>query len=149
VVAHLNHMLRGADSDGDEAFVRREAEVLGLELHCDRIDVAAQARAAGDNLESAARQIRYNWLEKVAVANGMGYVATGHTADDQAETVLHRLLRGTGIRGLRGIAARRPISNGVEIIRPMLQVTRAEVITYLDEEKQQFREDRSNLDLRL
>jgi tRNA(Ile)-lysidine synthase len=149
VIAHLNHMLRGADSNGDEAFVCGQAELLGLKLRCKRIDIAAEARTAGDNLESVARLIRYNWLEKVALESGMGYVATGHTADDQAETVLHRLLRGTGIQGLRGIAARRPLSNGIEIIRPMLQVTRAEVITYLDKEKQQFREDCSNLDLRL
>jgi tRNA(Ile)-lysidine synthase len=74
-------------------------------------------------------------------------VATGHTADDQAETVVHRLLRGTGLRGLRGIARRRPLAPGVELVRPLLEVTQAEVLAYLEAEGQPFRSDRTNADL--
>ena len=75
-----------------------------------------------------------------------GWVVTGHTADDQAETVLHRLLRGTGLKGLRGIAARRQLAPGVELVRPLLNVTRADVMEYLQELGQSYRTDSSNAD---
>jgi tRNA(Ile)-lysidine synthase len=153
VVAHLNHQLRGADSDADEAFVtalhaRLAAERATLTLCCERIDVAARARVEGDNLESVARRVRYGWLAGVARAAGAGWVATGHTADDQAETVLHRLLRGTGLKGLCGIPARRELAPGVEVVRPLLRVTRARVLAFLRSVGQDFREDASNADLR-
>ncbi len=108
VLAHLNHQLRGAESEEDEQFVRDLHGRLvgeghrGLRLCCERLNVAEQAR--GENLESVARRVRYAWLTRVAEEACLPFVATGHTADDQAETVLHRLLRGTGLRGLRGIA---------------------------------------------
>jgi tRNA(Ile)-lysidine synthase len=145
-VAHLNHQLRGAESDQDELFVERLAAKLGLAARCWRIDVAALARTAGDNLEAAARRARYQWLVQVARETGSRWVATGHTADDQAETVLHRLLRGAGLKGLRGIAARRRVSEGVELVRPLLHVRREEVITYLEAEMQEARIDSSNTD---
>jgi tRNA(Ile)-lysidine synthase len=153
IIAHLNHALRGAESDADEAFVRQvHAGLLAagagrLELRCDRIDVASRARQEGANLEATARRLRYDWLGQVAAEAGAGWVATGHTADDQAETVLHRLLRGAGLRGLRGIAVRRPLRPGVELVRPLLGVTRADVLAYLEEQGQPYREDRSNADL--
>jgi tRNA(Ile)-lysidine synthase len=152
VIAHLNHQLRGAESDGDEAFVRdlhRELRGTGanlLPLRCDRIDVAAAA--VGDNLESVARRIRYEWLTKVASEVGAAWVATGHTADDQAETVLHRILRGTGLKGLAGIPARRDLAPGIALIRPMLAVRRPEVLDYLRDLRQSFRDDSSNVDPR-
>jgi tRNA(Ile)-lysidine synthase len=145
VVAHLNHQLRGAESDADEAFVRG----LSPTVRCDRIDVRSVAAASGDNLEATARRVRYEWLTEVARTSGCGWVATGHTADDQAETVLHRLLRGTGLQGLRGIAPRRPLAAGVELVRPLLGATRAEVLAYLKEVGQEARLDASNDDLRL
>jgi tRNA(Ile)-lysidine synthase len=154
IVAHLNHQLRGPDSDTDEAFVRdlhtdfRGAGHGFLELCSARIDVAARAHAEHDNLESVARRIRYEWLTGIARERHARWVATGHTADDQAETVLHRLLRGTGLKGLIGVPARRRLAPGIDVVRPMLKVTRAEVLTYLQVEGQAFREDRSNLDLR-
>ena len=151
LIAHLNHQLRGEESDADEAFVRQQHAALaasGVELCCERIDVAAKARAERDNLESVARRIRYGWLAEVAQKSGLRWVATGHTADDQAETVLHRLLRGTGLKGLRGIAARRPLTAGVAVARPLLAVSRAKVLAYLDAEAQPFRLDRSNADPR-
>jgi tRNA(Ile)-lysidine synthase len=155
VVAHLNHQLRGADSDGDEAFVRelyaslRAAGFLSLELRCERIDVAARARVEQDNLENTARQVRYAWLTRIARECGAARVATGHTADDQAETVLHRLLRGAGLKGLGGIPARRPLTAGVEVVRPLLRVRRVEVLAFLEGAGQAYRQDRSNDDLDL
>jgi tRNA(Ile)-lysidine synthase len=153
VLAHLNHQLRGADSDADEAFVaalhaRLAAEGAALALRCLRIDVAARARTERDNLESAARRARYGWLAELAREAGAGWVATGHTADDQAETVLHRLLRGTGLKGLCGIPARRALAPGVELVRPLLRVTRAQVLTFLEALGQDFRQDASNADPR-
>jgi tRNA(Ile)-lysidine synthase len=110
--------------------------------------MAAKAKAERANLEALARRERYRWLMEVAQAQGMQCVATGHTANDQAETVLHRLLRGTGLRGLRGIALQRELGSGVTLIRPLLATTRTEILDYLRELSQPFREDASNADLR-
>lgn len=153
ILAHLNHQLRGAESDADEAFAadlhRRfvAAGVPTLAIRLERIDVAAQARAEIANLEATARRVRYHWLTKVAREAGVRWIATGHSADDQAETVLHRLLRGTGLQGLRGIAARRELESGVGLVRPLLQTTRTEIIAYLAQLDQPFRQDSTNRDL--
>ncbi len=150
VIAHLNHQLRGTESDADEAFVRDLHARLaaqgdaGLLLRCGRADVAAQARMERANLESVARRLRYAWLADVAGELSSPWVATGHTADDQAETVLHRLMRGAGLRGLSGIAARRPLRGRIEVLRPLLRVTRAEVLAYLEAHGQPYRQDSSN-----
>jgi tRNA(Ile)-lysidine synthase len=150
IIAHLNHQLRGADSEADERFVQELHDALKtrtgakLEFRCHRVDVGARAKQERHNLESLGRKIRYDWLVEVAQSARAPLVATGHTADDQAETVLHRLLRGTGLRGLRGIAARRKLAPGIELIRPLLRVTRAEVLAYLKDECQAYRQDESN-----
>jgi tRNA(Ile)-lysidine synthase len=152
IIAHLNHALRGAESDADEAFVRNlhgtllAAEPERLLLRCERIDVAARARAEGENLESTARQIRYEWLTAVAQQVGACWVATGHTADDQAETVLHRLVRGSGLRGLCGIPPRRDLAPGIQVLRPLLRVRRQEVLAFLEMLPQDYRQDSSNAD---
>jgi tRNA(Ile)-lysidine synthase len=161
-VAHFNHRLRGADSDADATFVAELAASLGLPFRLGSADVAAVA--AGDNLEATARRLRYGWLAEVAASVGAAWIATGHTADDQAETVLHRLIRGTGLQGLRGIAVDQDFRAGgvsplsatglrgltppARLIRPLLTVTRAGVLTYLGELNQPFREDASNADPR-
>jgi tRNA(Ile)-lysidine synthase len=147
-VAHLNHQLRGADSDADEGFVANLAERLGLRCRTARIDVAARASEQGENLESLARQVRYDWLAGVAGEVGATWVATGHTADDQAETVLHRLLRGSGLHGLGGIPRRRPLRAGIDVVRPLLDASREEVLVYLQSIGQEYCVDRSNADLR-
>ncbi len=98
VVAHVNHQLRGEESDADEAFVRELCTAIGVEYHVKIAAVAALA--AGDNLESTARRVRYEFFSQVANEVGAAWIATAHTADDQAETVLHRLIRGTGLQGL-------------------------------------------------
>jgi tRNA(Ile)-lysidine synthase len=155
VLAHFNHRLRGADSEGDEQFVRDLHARLAthgaadVRLCCGAADVRTLAAAERGNLENVARRLRYEWLGRVARETGTGFVATGHTADDQAETVLHRLLRGTGLRGLRGIAARRPLAAGVEVVRPLLTVAKTDVLAYLHAVGQDFRQDASNADLRL
>ncbi|HTU17564.1 MAG TPA: tRNA lysidine(34) synthetase TilS [Gemmataceae bacterium] len=154
VLAHLNHQLRGRESDGDEDFiVELHARLTAagrpnLTLCRTRCDMAAQARAEGANLEALARRERYRWLAEVARTHGIRYIATGHTANDQAETVLHRLLRGTGLRGLRGIAAHRELEPGLVVVRPLLAATRADIVAYLHELGQPYREDASNQDLR-
>jgi tRNA(Ile)-lysidine synthase len=154
IVAHLNHQLRGEESNLDEAFVAAlHAQLVtagrpNLTLVQTRLDVAGLARAEGENLEAVARRERYRWLAEVARASGARWIATGHTANDQAETVLHRLMRGTGLRGLRGIAARRPLGTGLSVVRPLLQATRAEILDYLHGLSQPYREDASNRDPR-
>ena len=153
VLAHLNHQLRGRESDADEEFVVDlhahlvAASCPRLTLARTRLDIAAQARAEGANLEALARRERYRWLTETARAHGMKWIATGHTANDQAETVLHRLLRGTGLRGLRGIASRRELESGLTVVRPLLAATREEIVAYLQELAQSYREDSTNRDV--
>src|SRR5262249_52589585 len=115
-----------------------------LPHHIEAIDVAVAAADGGENLESAARRVRYEFLERVTRGTGAAWAATAHTLDDQAETVLHRLIRGTGLRGLRGIAEQRNLAPGIALLRPMLTVCRAEVIAYLREIGQDWREDATN-----
>jgi tRNA(Ile)-lysidine synthase len=151
VLAHLNHQLRGADSDADESFVaglHAELSAPGVGLAVQRLDVAQLVQQRRGNLEAVAREERYRWLAGVARQHGLRWVATGHTANDQAETVLHRLLRGTGLEGLRGISARRELGEGVTVVRPLLGTSRAEVLAYLEELGQPFRHDASNDDPR-
>lgn len=144
IVAHLNHRLRGPDSDGDEQFVGDLAFSLQLPFRSHRVDVRAEAQ--GDNLEDVARRLRYDWLAEVARETGSNWIATGHTADDQAETVLHRLIRGAGIQGLRGIAAERELAVGICLIRPLLPCSRSMIIAHLESIGQNWREDATNRD---
>jgi tRNA(Ile)-lysidine synthase len=144
LAAHLNHQLR-EDSAADEAFVVRLCRQLGIvcEVGRARIDPAE----AGDGLEAAARRARYEFLEEAAGRAGARYVVTAHTADDQAETILHRILRGTGLRGLAGMSRVRPLGPAT-LIRPLLGFSRAELLAYLDDLGQPYRRDASNDDLR-
>ena len=114
-LVHVNHGLRGAESDRDEAFCRELAERLSLPIEVGRFDVAARARVERRPLEPVARDVRYQFFGDAAARLGATLVATGHTLDDQAETVLLRLLRGAGARGLAGIRIRRG-----PFIRPLL-----------------------------
>ncbi len=148
LVAHLNHLLRGAESDADERFVQVFADAHGVPCRTSRVDVAGLAAQAGANLEDTARRERYRWLTEIARAESATWVATGHTADDQAETVLLRLLRGSGVQGLGGIASHRPLAEGIALVRPLLAVRRAEVLRYLQEQGLEYCDDTSNRDLR-
>jgi tRNA(Ile)-lysidine synthase len=138
-VAHLNHLLRGADADGDATFVAEQAAYLGLPCSVGSRDVAAHARAREVSLEEAAREVRYGFLREVARDIGAGVVATGHTRDDAVETVMLHILRGSGIHGLRGLAAvtRYPLSavdaslgDAPRLVRPLLGISRAETMAY-------------------
>lgn len=147
-VAHLNHLSRGQAADADEDWLKALCERLQIPLEVSRTDVAAIALEQGDGWEAAARAARYDFLRRAAERVGARFVLTAHTADDQAETVLHRLLRGTGIEGLAGIPKARPLSPGIALVRPLLQVWRHEVIEYLAAIGQDFRTDASNQDTR-
>jgi tRNA(Ile)-lysidine synthase len=126
--AHYNHALRGADADRDERFVRQLCQRLGVELFCGRGDVAAYASQHHLGVEEAARKLRYAFLEETADRYGFDRIATAHHAEDNAETILWNLVRGSGTRGLSGI----PPVRG-KIIRPLLNVTRPQIEAYLRE----------------
>lgn len=143
LVAHFNHQLRGKDSDADEEFVESLARERGVDFIRGRKDVACAAKKNGWNLEDAARRLRYTFFERLVDSGKATRVATAHTADDQAETVLARLIRGTGVTGLSAIY---PVRGNV--VRPLLDVRRKELRTYLDSIQQEWREDTSNADTR-
>jgi tRNA(Ile)-lysidine synthase len=145
-IAHLDHRLRGSESEEDAAFVHAAADAAGLPCLVERIDVAAQASASGTSIEEAARRSRYEFLERVCLKTGAKIVAVGHHADDNAETVLHRILRGTGLRGLAGVIRKRALHYGSEItlVRPMLRFRRQEIVDFLNEVGIPWREDSSN-----
>ena len=147
VAAHLNHALRGQESDGDERFVTALAERLGIRVLTHRLPAKTVSRDPGGSLEAALRQRRYEFLRKTAESLGFRYVATAHTADDQVETVLHRILRGTGIAGLGGMAEARPLSEAVVLLRPLLDIRGEQLRAYLAEIGQDFRRDSSNADM--
>jgi tRNA(Ile)-lysidine synthase len=143
-VVHFNHHLRGAESDSDEQFVSAQAARLRLEVFRGEARVARAARSSHRNVEATARELRYRFFFSLIHQGRLNKVATGHTASDQAETVLLRLLRGSGTRGFGGIY---PILDGV-IIRPFLTLTRAEIETEISERGLDFHTDASNLDVR-
>ena len=147
-VAHLNHGLRGPESDADQAWLESLCRRLKIPLEIGRADVAAIAAAQGDGLEAAAREARYRFLQQTAEKLGARYVATAHTSDDQVETILHRILRGTGLAGLAGMPLSRRLSPSVTLMRPLLDTTRAAVLEYLAAIDQDYRLDPSNADLR-
>ncbi len=150
-VAHFNHQLRGAESDADEHFVADLASKHDLPLHCDRGDVAAYSSEHHLSLEAAARALRYQFFSRLMTEGLVDRVATAHTLDDQAETVLLRLVRGAGTKGLAGIypIVRPPTNNSHgAIIRPLLEIKREDLQNYLGSLGQTWREDSSNRDLR-
>lgn len=140
-LAHLNHRLRPA-ADTDEVFCRELGKRLGVVVVTEAVDVPVSASASGLSIEDAARRIRYEFLERTAAALGADRVAVGHTQDDQAETFLMKLMRGAGLTGLAGIYPRRGI-----VVRPLLDVSRAELRVYLSDQGQTWVEDETNADL--
>lgn len=142
VVAHLNHSLRGAESDADEQFVRNLAKQYQLPFATTRADVRSQAESRQQSLEEAGREARYRFFEQLRRQHKAAAVAVAHHTEDQAETFLIRLLRGSGTSGLGCM----PYRNNRHIIRPLLDLSRSELHRYLAAQKQGWREDRSNLD---
>lgn len=134
---HVNHCLRGAESDRDEQFCRSLCERLNVPLAVSRVDVKCHSEKTGKSTEAAARELRYEALERAADG---GFIATAHNLNDNAETVIFNMTRGTGLKGLCGIPKRRG-----NIIRPLLGVSRAEIEEYLDEKGQTYVTDSTNL----
>lgn len=146
---HVNHMIRGEESDADEAFVRDACGVLGIPLHVVRYDVSSYATQTGLNLEDAGRRVRYRFAEEYLTtlcaeadaASGTGRIATGHTRDDRVETFLMRLAQGAGPKGMTSLRHVRG-----RIVRPLLDCSRDELRSYLESNDLAWREDSSNLD---
>jgi tRNA(Ile)-lysidine synthase len=146
-VGHLHHGMRGAAADEDARFVGSEAARLGLACTVGRADVPALAAERRCGVEVAGRDARYEFLTRLAKSLGAGEIAFGHQADDQAETVLMRVLRGAGPRGLGGIPYVRPVAGepGIRVIRPLLDCTRRDVLRFLRQRGIRSRLDPTNL----
>lgn len=146
-VVHFHHGIRDQEADTDEVFVAELANQHDLPFHRDSADVPQYARDHNLSLEAAARKLRYEFFSKLLHDGAIDKIATAHTSDDQAETVLLRFLRGSGTRGLAGIHPVLKLERG-EVVRPMLGVSRADVLAYLKSLEQEWREDATNADTR-
>ncbi len=147
VVCHLDHGLRGRAAQADARFVERLAEKAGLPLETARIDVTARAKADKCSLETAAREARYEFFAEAAARQRCHWIFLGHHADDQVETVLFNLLRGTGPAGLAGMSVEKERTVGrrkLQIIRPLLAVWRTQIDEYLHAENLRWRNDGTN-----
>lgn len=138
IVAHVNYGLRGKDSEADEKLARKLAEKYGIKINVLKPEKGLKK---GENLENVLRGIRYDFFEKLRKRKNFDFIAVAHTKDDQAETVLMRLIRGAGLKGLR---AMRPKTE--KIIRPLLGVSKKEILAYLKENKLKYRIDITNKD---
>ena len=143
VVGHFHHRLR-PEADEDARFVADLSGRLSLQYEHGEAGVGALAKQRRDGLEAAAREARYSFLQSTAEKCGARYVATGHTLDDQIETVLFNILHGTGLAGVAGMTLARPLGPAVSLVRPMLTVRRSEVLAYLEEIGQAYRTDSTN-----
>ena len=141
-VAHFNHRWRQSDSDEDAKFVHDLCQSHNIKCFLGTADDAGNCNPT----EQAAREHRYAFLTETAKSIGARHILTAHTRDDQIETILHRIVRGTGLRGLRGIPKVRVLDESLTVVRPMLNATREIVLAYLNEIDQPFRTDASNSD---
>ncbi|MBQ7194728.1 MAG: tRNA lysidine(34) synthetase TilS [Bacteroidales bacterium] len=148
-VAHCNFHLRGAESDADCEFVRSWAERSGLPFYVADFQTSEYAREHGLSIEMAARELRYGWFAQLCREQGFDAVAVGHNANDNAETLILNLLRGTGSRGLCGMSpdGRVPGAPDVRLLRPLLRMSRAEISRYAAEHGIAYREDSTNADI--
>jgi len=144
--AHINHQLRGAQADLDEDFVIAQAARLKLVITTRRVDVLGFAGSNKLSIETAARELRMKNLLEIARANNCDYVITAHQKNDNAETILQRLTRGTGSRGLGGIWPMRVFADEFTFVRPLLCVRRDEIIEYLEQRNLKWRDDHTNAD---
>jgi tRNA(Ile)-lysidine synthase len=148
VVAHLNHRLRGSAAEEDAAWLSGLCERLGVPIVIGETDVRGAAETSRRGIEETARELRYAFLTETAREQGCTRIAVAHTADDQAETILHHIVRGTGLAGLRGMARRRPLTGGLELVRPLLGIRRDAITGWLAEIGQDYRTDVTNEDER-
>ncbi len=144
ILCHLNHGLRGKESDGDAAFVRRLAKKLELKCEIEEADVTALAEKRRLSVETAAREARHAFLLRMAEKHDTWVVLLAHHAEDQAETILANLCRGSGLAGLAGMHAVQRLDSGLHLVRPLLHVRRGEIDAYLKSNRFKFREDSSN-----
>ena len=144
--AHLNHLLRGDEGEEDAAFVQAATDSLGVSCTIESRDMARLAKEESLSIEEIARRERYAFLERVCLKIGAKVIAVGHQADDNAETILHRIIRGTGLRGLAGIPQNRKLTteSDVRLIRPLLGFSRQQILDYLADNGIAYREDRTN-----
>ena len=147
-VAHLNHGIRPVEAAEDATWLKDLCQRLGLPLEVGTADVPSLADRQGDGLEAAPAMARYQFFRETAERLGARFVAIAHTADDQVETILHRFLRGTGVAGLAGMPRVRPLSPAVQLVRPLLGISRQRVEHYLTEIRQDYRIDATNSDRR-
>lgn len=145
-VAHLNHKLRGRESDADETLVGQTAKSLGLKFVTDSGDVQARAKQTGQSVEMAARELRHRFLAQTARKLKIKTIALAHHADDQVELFFLRVLRGASVDGLAGMKWRSasPQDKTIQLVRPMLNISRQQIETYAREQKLRWREDTSN-----
>lgn len=142
---HVNHRLRGNESDEDATWCEQLCKSLEVPITVLMGNAAGRAEAEGDGIEAAARAERYEMLTQAAEGEGARYLATAHTRDDQVETVLLRMLRGSGLRGLSGVPRARVLSPVLTLVRPLLAVPRKLIEAYLADLRQSYRTDTSNL----
>lgn len=143
---HANHQLRGRESEEDENFCRELCARLGIPFYSARLKVRQRAEDQGESLEEAARHLRYQAFLRQASQLGCGKAATAHTLSDNVETALFRFCRGTGLKGLCGIPPVRELGEGIQVIRPLLLVSRKEIEAFLQSQRQEYRTDSSNAD---
>lgn len=142
-VAHVNFQLRGEEADGDEVFVKALAHAFGVDFYVTRFDTATYASESKVSVQEAARTLRYKWFEEVRTQNGFQLIATAHHLSDNVETILFNFIKGTGVRGLRGMLPRNE-----KIIRPLLFASREVLEAYAQSNQLQWREDSSNQSLK-
>ncbi|MFO0919705.1 MAG: tRNA lysidine(34) synthetase TilS [Planctomycetaceae bacterium] len=147
--AHVHHGWRGAEADADADWVRMLGERFDVPTVVIPITPEMKAAQTGRSLEEGARNARYDVLTQHASEQNCSLIAVGHTADDQVETVLHHILRGTGLAGLSGMPVERFLSRDVRLIRPLLSVSRADVLSFLTARDQDYRVDATNADVEL
>ena len=147
LAAHAHHGLR-PEADDDLRFVVALAADLGVEVVTERLGLGGATGNGGEGLEARARRLRYGWLGRIAHERGARHLLVAHTADDQAETILHRALRGTGVAGLSGMKSARRFIDGVALLRPFLAIRRDRLRRFLVDRGRSWREDASNADPR-
>lgn len=147
-VAHLNHLIRGKESEEDAQFVSDLAKKFKLSFITESMDIKEIARKRKMSLEEAAREERYKFFESAAKRVGANVIAVGHNADDNAETILHRIIRGTGIAGVSGMRLRRRLTpfSAIDLVRPLLFTWRKDIIAYLKERNLSYRVDSTNFE---
>jgi tRNA(Ile)-lysidine synthase len=149
ICAHLNHCLRGKDADRDENFCKSICKSFRIDLFTKKIDVKSLAKTKKLSLEHAARKVRYSFFEQTCKKHNCNKIALAHHLDDHVETVFLNLLRGTEPKGLIGITLKRNLKENsklkIEVVRPLLSVSKKEILSYIKTNKINFRTDKSNL----